>query len=204
MARSKKRQTAWRPRSIFLNQCKNIVFEGIKIQNSPSWTVHPFYSDNLKFLNLEIVNPKNSPNTDGIDPESCKNVDIIGVKFSVGDDCIAIKSSKIYMGKRLRKPSANLNIRNCYMEHGHGGVVIGSEIAGGVQNVLIEKCIFKGTDKGIRVKTRRGRGKDSIINGITAENIYMDEVKVPFVINAFYFCDPDGKTKYVWTKDALQ
>lgn len=200
---AKVRRGAWRPRSIFLNNCEDIVFEGISIENSPSWTVHPFYSKELKFLNLKITNPKDSPNTDGIDPESCENVDIIGVEFSVGDDCIAVKSSKIYMGRKLKRPSKNFNIRNCHMEHGHGGVVIGSEIAGGAKNFLVEKCIFKDTDKGLRIKTRRGRGRDSIIDGIVFDNVQMEGVKVPFVINEFYFCDPDGKTKYVWTKEAL-
>ena len=85
---------AWRPRSIFLNNCENVVIEGIKIMNSPSWTIHPFLTNNLKFINLKIENPADSPNTDGIDPESCENVEYIGIDFSVGDDCIAIKSGK--------------------------------------------------------------------------------------------------------------
>ncbi len=200
---AKIRRGAWRPRTIFLNNCRDITFEGITIENSPSWTVHPFYSKDLKFLNLKIRNPKDSPNTDGIDPESCEGVDIVGVEFSVGDDCIAIKSSKIYMGRKLKKPSKSIRVRNCYMEHGHGGVVIGSEIAGGAEDIVVEKCIFHKTDKGLRIKTRRGRGKDSIIDGISFNNVVMEGVKVPFVINEFYFCDPDGKTEYVWSKEAL-
>lgn len=200
---AKVRRGAWRPRMIFLNNCKDITFEGITIENSPSWTVHPFYSRDLKFLNLKISNPKDSPNTDGIDPESCDGVDIVGVEFSVGDDCIAIKSSKIYMGRKLKKPSQNIRVRNCYMEHGHGGVVIGSEIAGGAKDIVVEKCVFNKTDKGLRIKTRRGRGRDSIIDGISFNNVVMEGVKVPFVINEFYFCDPDGKTEYVWSKEAL-
>ena len=64
---------------------------------------------------MKLISPKVSPNTDGCDPESCENVDIIGVHFSVGDDCIAIKSGKIYMGRKYKKPSSNFNIRNCSM-----------------------------------------------------------------------------------------
>ncbi|MGL6174161.1 MAG: glycoside hydrolase family 28 protein [Cellulosilyticaceae bacterium] len=196
----KKRNRAWRPRMIFLNNCKNIEVQGITVKNSPCWTVHPYFSENLKFIDMQIINPSHSPNTDGIDPESCEGVQIIGTKISVGDDCIAIKSGKLFMGKKFKKPSENFIIRNCLMERGHGAVVLGSEIAGGVRAIAVSQCIFKQTDRGLRIKTRRGRGKDSIVDQITFQNIKMTEVMTPFVINMFYFCDPDGKSEYVWSK----
>ena len=152
---------------------------------------------------MKLVNPKNSPNTDGCDPESCKNVDIIGVYFSVGDDCIAIKSGKIYMGRKHKKPSDNFNIRNCSMNFGHGAIVLGSEMSGGIKNIKVSRCLFNQTDRGLRIKTRRGRGKDAIIDGIVFENIKMTEVLTPLVINMFYYCDPDGHTEYVYTKEKL-
>lgn len=199
----KVKRIAWRPRTVFLRDCSNVLLQGITVQNSPSWTIHPLFCNNVKFINLNIINPSDSPNTDGINPESCSDVDILGVDFSVGDDCIAIKSGKLYLGKRLKTPSKNITIRNCHMKFGHGAIVIGSEMAGGIKNINARKCIFEGTDRGIRIKTRRGRGIDGIINGIYADNIVMKKVLTPFVINCFYFCDPDGKTEYVWTKEKL-
>ncbi|WP_026478423.1 glycoside hydrolase family 28 protein [Alkaliphilus transvaalensis] len=200
---AKVKRIAWRPRLLFLRDCKNVLVEGVTVQNSPSWTVHPLFCQDIKFINLNVINPKDSPNTDGINPESCKNVLILGVDFSVGDDCIAIKSGKIYLGRKLKTPSENIIIRNSHMKFGHGAIVIGSEMAGGIKNIVASQCIFEETDRGIRVKTRRGRGKDGIINGLFAENILMKKVLTPFVINAFYFCDPDGKTEYVWSKEKL-
>ena len=197
------RRIAWRPRGFFINNCNNITLQGVKVCNTPSWNLHPYFSDNLKFIDLLIENPKDSPNTDGCDPESCKNVDIIGVHFSVGDDCIAVKSGKIYMGRKYKKPTEYLNIRNCSMNFGHGSVVLGSEMSGGIKNLTVSQCLFNQTDRGLRIKTRRGRGKDAIIDGVTFENIKMDGVLTPLVINMFYFCDPDGKTEYVWSKDSL-
>jgi polygalacturonase len=199
----KTKRGAWRPKTIFLTGCNNIILEGITVRNSPSWTIHPLFTEDLMILNLNIYNPPDSPNTDGIDPESCKNVQIIGTKISVGDDCLVIKSGKIYLGRKLKRPSENFIIRNCLMERGHGAVVMGSEIAGGVKNIIINKCIFSKTDKGLRIKTRRGRGKDSIVEGIHADTIYMDGVGVPIAIYAFYFCDPDGKSDYVGSQEAL-
>jgi polygalacturonase len=180
-----------------------VVLQGVKVCNTPSWNLHPYFSDNLKFIDLEIENPKDSPNTDGCDPESCKNVDILGVHFSVGDDCIAVKSGKIYMGKTYKKPCENLNVRNCSMNFGHGSVVLGSEMSGGIKNMKVSQCLFNQTDRGLRIKTRRGRGKDAIIDGITFQDIKMDNVLSPLVMNMFYFCDPDGHTEYVYSKEKL-
>ena len=200
----KNKIVAWRPRGVFLNRCNNIAIQGITITNTPSWNLHPYFSNNLKFIDLKLINPKDSPNTDGCDPESCDNVDIIGAFFSVGDDCIAIKSGKIFMGRKYKKPSSNFNIRNCSMNYGHGAVVLGSEMSGGIKNINVSKCIFNGTDRGLRIKTRRGRGKDAIIDNISFENIEMINVLTPLVINMFYYCDPDGHKEYVYSKEKLE
>ncbi len=201
--KAKEKRIAWRPRLVFLRDCRDMTIEGITLKNSPSWTLHPVFSKNLNFINLKLINPKDSPNTDGINPESCSDVLILGVDFSVGDDCIAIKSGKLYLGRKLKTPSENIFIRNCHMKFGHGAIVLGSEMSGGIKNVFASRCIFQETDRGIRIKTRRGRGKDAVIDGIYAEEILMKGVLTPFVINAFYFCDEDGKTEYVWSKEKL-
>ncbi len=197
------KRIAWRPRGVFLNHCKNVSFQGVMVTNTPSWNLHPYFSTNIRFIDMRLVSPKNSPNTDGCDPESCDFVDIIGVYFSVGDDCIAIKSGKIYMGRKYKKPSSNFNIRNCSMNFGHGAVVLGSEMSGGIKNINVTQCFFNQTDRGLRIKTRRGRGKDAIIDGIKFENIQMNDVLTPLVINMYYFCDPDGHSEYVHTKEKL-
>ena len=197
----KVKRIAWRPRMIFLNHCRNVVLHGITVKNSPSWNIHPYFSEDLRFIGISVLGPKDSPNTDGLDPESCKNVDIIGVYFSVGDDCIAIKSGKIYMGAKYKTPSENLTIRQCCMRDGHGSITIGSEMAGGVKNLNVENCLFLHTDRGLRIKTRRGRGKDAVVTGIRFENIIMDHVMTPVVMNSFYFCDADGHSDYVQSKE---
>lgn len=192
---------AYRAKGVFLSNCENISLQGITVMNTPSWNLHPYFSKNLNFIDIKLKSPKDSPNTDGCNPESCDGVDIIGVDFSVGDDCIAIKSGKFEMGMKYAKPSENINIRNCLMAYGHGGVVLGSEMSGGIKNLNVSKCLFKETDRGLRIKTRRGRGKNAIIDGVVFDNILMQDVLAPFVINMYYFCDDDGKTEYVYSKD---
>lgn len=180
------KRIARRPKGIFLHTCENIALEGITVCNTPSWNQHPFYSRNLKYINMKLLNPADSPTTDGIDPESCDNVLIAGVRISVGDDCIAIKSGKIDFARRYHTPSSRVTIRNCLMEYGHGGVTLGSENSGGIRDVLVTNCVFRQTDRGLRIKSQRGRGNLAVIQNITFRNILMEEVKAPFVINAFY------------------
>lgn len=200
---SKVKRTAWRPRLLYFCRCKNVTVEGITVQNSPSWTIHPYFSEDLRFYNLNILNPSYSPNTDGLNPESCQKVEIAGVYFSVGDDCIAVKSGKLAMGEKYKTPSEEISVRHCHMQDGHGAVTIGSECAGGVKNLFVQDCVFCNTDRGLRIKTRRGRGAQAVVDEVCFERIVMDGVLTPVVINAFYFCDADGHSDYVQTKTAL-
>lgn len=199
----KVRNIAWRPRLFFINHCSNVTMQGITVKNSPSWTIHPYFSNHLKFIDVKINAPANSHNTDGLDPESCTDVLVLGTYISVGDDCIAIKSGKIYMAQKYNTPTSSMIVRQCCMRDGHGAVTVGSEIAAGVKDVHIKDCLFLNTDRGLRVKTRRGRGKLSVLDDISFENIDMDNVMTPFVVNSFYFCDPDGKTEYVGSTKPL-
>lgn len=186
-----------RPTAISFNRCDKVNVSGITILNSPSWTVHPLKSNNVSVENISIINPKDSPNTDGIDPESCTNVRISNCYINVGDDCIAIKAGTEGAAEKI--PCENITIENCNMLHGHGGIVIGSEMSGDVKNVVVSNCVFKNTDRGIRLKTRRGRGGQ--IKNMIFNNIIMDGVMCPIVMNLYYFCGPGGKEKYVWDKN---
>ena len=199
----KVKRIAWRPRIFSTNTSRKVVLQGVTLQNSYSWSCHPMYTQDLEILDIKIRNHPESPNTDGIDPESCRNVKIIGADIHVGDDCIALKSGKVFLGMKLKQPCENVIIRNCLLDRGHGSLVIGSEMSGGVKNVTVSQCYMDHTDRGLRIKTRRGRGNTAVIDGLTFRNVVMDHVLTPFVINMFYFCDPDGHSDYVQTRTPL-
>jgi polygalacturonase len=186
-----------RPKLISFDSCQQITLRDIRLINSPSWTVNPILCQDVTVDNVKINNPADSPNTDGIDPESCKNVRISNCLIDVGDDCIAIKSGTEETKDRVS--CENITITNCQMLHGHGGVVLGSEMSGDIRHVTITNCIFQDTDRGIRLKSRRGRG--GIIEDIRVNNLIMDNVICPFTLNLYYFCGPKGKEKYVWDKN---
>ena len=197
-------RTAWRPRGVFLNNCTNVLLHGVTVKNTPSWNIHPFFSKDVKLFDLTLENKPDMPTTDGIDADFCDGVEIAGVKISVGDDCVAIKSGTLEMAKKRRAPCKNVTIRNCLMKSGHGGVVLGSELSGGIENITVEKCLFLGTDRGLRIKTRRGRGREGRCGNITFSNIEMRDVKVPFSVNMYYnMGDNNGHSEYVWTTERL-
>jgi len=179
-----------RPRLISFSNCSNVLIEGITAVNSPSWTINPVHCQNVTVHAVTIINPADSPNTDGINPDSCRLVRISDCYVSVGDDCITIKSGTEYEHPDRYAPCRDITITNCTLERGHGGVVIGSEMSGGVKNVVISNCIFIGTDRGIRIKSRRGRG--GTIEDIRISNLIMDGVLCPFTMNLYYHIGERG------------
>lgn len=174
-----------RPAFIQPRNCTNVLIEGVTIVNSPFWTITPLYCEDVTIQSVIIQNPSNSPNTDGIDPDSCRNVHISNCQISVGDDCITIKSGRDADGRRVGRPAVNYTISNCTMASGHGGVVIGSEMSGGVKNISIANCIFDGTQRGIRIKSARGRG--GVVEDVRVSNIVMRHIShEALVITTFY------------------
>ena len=189
-----------RPTLISFRHSTRVTIRDVVLENSPAWTVHPYRCDDVRISGVRIKNPADSPNTDGIDPESCRNVRIIDCHIDVGDDCIAIKAGT-EASSADPAPCENVVIAGCTMLAGHGGVVIGSEMSGGVRGVVISDCVFDGTDRGVRLKTRRGRG--GIVEDLRISNIVMRNVAVPFVFNPFYFCGPEGKLPRVSDRNPL-
>ncbi|MBO4378361.1 MAG: glycoside hydrolase family 28 protein [Clostridia bacterium] len=193
-----------RPRLLFFNRCRNVTVHGIQAENSASWQLHPYNCSDIAFYGVSVHAPKDSPNTDALDPESCDGVEIVGCHFSVGDDCIAVKSGKIDPARPHKAAAKRHTIRNCLMTFGHGAITLGSEISGGVQEMNVSQCLFRQTDRGLRIKTRRGRGKGCDISGIAFDNIRMEGVLTPIVINMWYNCvDPDGNSDYVQSREKL-
>jgi polygalacturonase/rhamnogalacturonyl hydrolase YesR len=164
-------QDGLRPQLVSFNKCDGILLEDVTLLRSPFWVIHPLHSTDITVRRVKMIN--DGPNGDGCDPECCDRVLIEDCYFNTGDDCIAIKSGRNRDGRERNMPSKNIIIRNCEMKNGHGGVVIGSEISGGCQNVYAHDCVMDSPEleRVLRIKTNSCRG------GII-ENINMRNVKV--------------------------
>ena len=189
-----------RPCLICFEECSHVKIQGVTLLNSPAWTVHPLFCEDVVVQNVVIRNPADSTNTDGINPDCSSNVRITGCVIDVGDDCIAVKAGTEESGRT--RPCENIVVTGCQMIHGHGGIVIGSEMSGSVRNVVVSDCVFHHTDRGIRLKTRRKRG--GAMERLIFHHIIMDEVVCPFVFNMYYSCGEAGKLPYVGDKAAHQ
>ena len=190
-----------RPPLVQIHRSCDVTIEDVKITNSPFWTVHPVFSDRLTLRNLVIENPADAPNTDGIDIESSTNVTVDSCFVHVGDDGIALKSGSGKSGIEDAAPTSNVRITNCTVKAAHGGAVIGSETAAEISDVTVEDCLFDGTDRGIRIKTRRGRG--GLIHDLAFRRIRMRRNLCPFVINMYYRCGTDDASLFSLDKQPV-
>ncbi len=164
----------FRPVLISIYKSNKVKLDSITSMNSPAWNIHPLFSTNLKFNNLKVKNEYYAQNGDGIDIESCKNVEVSNSEFAVGDDGICLKSGKNKEARKIKVPSENIFIHDNYVYHGHGGIVIGSEMSRGIKNVYCENNTFIGTDVGIRFKSAIGRG--GVVSNISFVNTYMVDI----------------------------
>lgn len=181
--RAKHIHEAKRPMLIDLTNSKKILIEGVTIRNSPQYNVLAVLCDGLTVRGVKILNPgRGAPNTDGVDPVSTSHVLIEKSTIDTGDDNVAIKSGLVERGDP-NVPSTDIVIRDCEFRQGHG-LSIGSETAGGVRNVRVERVTFAGTRQGVRIKSARGRGND--IGGFVFRDLKMTDVETPIQITMYY------------------
>lgn len=158
--------------------CKNVLIEGVSLENTPFWNIVPVYCDGVIIRGI-TVHSVGIPRGDGIDIESSRNVLIEYSTLSCGDDCFTMKAGRCEDGLRVNKPSENIVVRYCLAEKGHGGITCGSETAGMIRNLYVHDCVFDGTGTGLRFKTRRNRGGGG--ENLTYERIRMTLSGQPFV-----------------------
>ncbi|XP_010105745.2 probable polygalacturonase [Morus notabilis] len=181
---------ATRPYMIEILHSDQIQIFNLTLINSPSWFVHPIYSSNIIVKGLTIVAPVTSPNTDGIDPDSCTNMLIEDCFIVSGDDCVAVKSGWGQYGIKLGKPTKQLVIRRLTcISPDSATIALGSEMSGGIQDVRIEDITALSTQSGIRIKTGRGRG--GYVKDIFARRMTLKTMKYAFWMTGNYGSHPD-------------
>ena len=182
-----------RPAFIQPNRCKNVLIENVTIRNSPFWTVHPVLCENVIIRGIDVK--CRGRNTDGVDPEFCKNVLIEYCRFDQGDDPIVIKAGRNHDAWRIGKCSENIVIRHCTVILGHNLLAIGSEMSGGVRNVYMHDCDYQPYEGFVRscvlIKTNHRRGG-------FVENIYVDNIKFNGSKPAKALLEIDTDVLYQW------
>jgi exo-poly-alpha-galacturonosidase len=163
-----------RGRLICLMNCQDVDISGLTVTEPPAWTIHYIYSDNITCHDLNIVTV-NIRNGDGIDPDSSTDSYIFNCTFNTGDDCIAIKSGKNPEGFFVGKPTKNVQITNCDFVKGHG-ISIGSEMSGGVSDVLVQDCKAGALLHGMQIKGTKDRG--GYVKNVTVTDCQLLQITV--------------------------
>ena len=183
-----------RPALLQFKDCRRVLIDGVTLRNSPFWNTQLLFCEDVTVHNARFENPPDAPNGDGLDVDSSCRVRVSDCSFNVGDDCLCLKSGIDACGRRVGRPTEDVTVTNCTMYRGHGGVVMGSDTAAGIRNVVIGNCIFHGTDRGVRLKSRRGRG--GVVEDIRVHDIIMTDVACPVCMNLYYSCGAQG----AWAK----
>jgi polygalacturonase len=179
-----------RPSFVRFMNSTNILIEGIHFVGSPMWTVHLLYSDNCVVQNV-IIEVCPGVHADGIAIDSSRNVRLANCYIDTGDDGIVLKAGKDADGRRVNRPTENVSIVNCTVNRAHGAVTLGSEIAGGIRNVVADNITCRDTDIGVRLKSRRGRG--GFVEDVRFNNWTMENVGTGIEVMADYMME--GETK---------
>jgi polygalacturonase len=175
-----------RPSFVRVMDCTNVLIEGIHFVGSSMWTIHLLYSDNVVVRDV-VIETYPGVHTDGIAVDSSRNVRISNCYIDTGDDGIVIKSGKDADGRRVNRPTENVSIANCTVHHAHGAVTLGSEISGGIRNLVAANITCQGTDIGVRIKSRRGRG--GVVEDVRFDNWTMENVGTAINVTSYYMME---------------
>lgn len=176
-----------RPKLIIITRCKNLAVRDITLQNGPCMHLVPTDCEDVIISNVTIVAPAHSPNTDAIDPTGCRNMLITKCRLDVGDDNIAIKTEHKVAGHEFA--CENITVTDCTFLHGHG-MSIGSQVSGGVHDVVVKNCTFQDTENGIRIKSDRRRG--GLVENIHYSDITMNNVDPAITLTCYYMNNSSG------------
>ncbi|GAV65783.1 Glyco_hydro_28 domain-containing protein [Cephalotus follicularis] len=180
-----------RPNIIEFVNSESILISNVVVKNSPFWNIHPVYCSNVVIRYVTILAPPDSPNTDGIDPDSSSSVCIEDSFISTGDDLVAVKSGWDEYGIAYGRPSSDITIRRVTGTSPFAGIAVGSETSGGVENVLAENINLYNMGIGIHVKTNTGRG--GFIRNITFSNVYIEKARKGIKLAGDVGDHPDDK-----------
>ncbi|MBR1576831.1 MAG: hypothetical protein IJ654_10365 [Bacteroidales bacterium] len=176
-----------RPVLVALRDCQRVSLTGCTFTDSPAWGIHALQCKDLTVRGIRVLNPAWAENGDGIDLESCQRVLVEDSFFDCGDDAVCLKSGRDEEGRRRATPCRQVVIRRCTVLNGHDGFVVGSEMSGGVEDVLVSDCTFRGTETGLRFKSKRGRG--GIVQHIFVRGIRMTDIQREAILFDLYYAD---------------
>jgi len=195
----------WRPsHMIAFVECRDVLIRDVRLVDSPLYTVWPLGCERVRIHGVTILNNREGPNTDGIDPDCCRSVVISDCYIDAGDDCIALKSHDSLLGRPV--PCENITVTNCVLSTTCCGVRIGYEGDGPIRNCTFSNLAMPNTRTGINVLVPRhaeiGIEHGPAIENITFSNIVMD-TRIPIYLWIGDDAAPPGGIRNVSISDVI-
>ena len=139
----------FRSKSVVLNNCRDVLVRDITLQYSDFWCLHLRKCDRVRIIGIVILNDLARINSDGIDPDSCRDVIISDCHITAGDDCIVLKALQ-------DAPTENVVITNCVLETACAAVKLGTESVGDIRRVAVSNCVVKDCLAGLALYMKDG------------------------------------------------
>ena len=140
-----------RPTTIYIEKSDHITIKNVTVKNAPFWTLHPAGCNDVLISNIRILNPLDVANSDGIDPDHCKNVRITGCHIECADDCICLKNSN---GNAEYGFCENIIISDCTLTSTSAAIKIGTEGIDSFKNIIVSRCIISKSNRGLSIQIR--------------------------------------------------
>ncbi len=156
-----------RPTVMYVEKSNHITFKEFTVVDAPFWTLHPAGCDDVLIDRIRILNDLDVANSDGIDPDHCSNVRILGCHITCADDCICLKASK---GNEEYGPCENIIVDGCTLVSTSAAIKIGTEGVGDFRNLVVSNCIISRSNRGLSIQIRDG----GCVENITYSNVIIE------------------------------
>ncbi|KAG4182737.1 hypothetical protein ERO13_A09G063700v2 [Gossypium hirsutum] len=181
-----------RPHLVEFVSSEYVLVSNISLLNAPAYNIHPVYCSNVHIHNISVYAPPESPYTVGIVPDSSDNICIEDCNISMGHDAIAFKSGWDEYGIAYGRPTTIAHVRRVDLRSSTGSsLAFGSEMSGGISDILVEEVHLYDSLTGIEFRTTTGRG--GYIKEIMISDVDLLNVNTSFAAIGDYGSHPDDK-----------
>lgn len=150
-----------RPGRMFLfHRCENVLVDGITIRESPKWTLHLLGCVEVDVHGIDIRNEILIPNSDGINPENCRNVHISNCTVSTGDDAICPKAADRY---DVEPDLENLTVENCTLVSRSSAIKFGSSTGNDIRDCTFSNIVIRESNRGLGIQHRDGGDIENVL-----------------------------------------
>lgn len=161
------RERARRPSPMVeLRHCRNVTLRDVTFRNSPGWTVHPYFCDDVTIRGITIDDNLYGPNTDGIDVNGCRDVVISDCSITCGDDAIILKSTVD------SRSCERVVVSNCILATNCAAIGLGAEVTYAIRDVVVTNCVVKQALRIVQLEMwEAGCIENVVISNITGANM---------------------------------